>query len=268
MKSSNSDRISLGDMQQEFQSALLNLQQTPPTFIAETPGASSAERFNVYTEAYSLRLIEALTADYPALKDYLGDDGFDTMARAYVNAWPSDKFSIRWFGLHLPRFLTETSPYDELPELKELASFEWALSESFDASESTSIAYQQLADIEPSLWPSLQLRFHPSLRRIDLNYNAPQIWQASNEKQPLPAFKKNTEQQAWIIWRHDLKLLFRSIPTQEAVSLNTFMKGKCFAEVCECLCEWLDEKQVAIKAAGFLQTWVHDGWIADVDISN
>ena len=267
MKSPEFRTISLGEMQREFQGSLLNQQQTPPAFIVDTPGVSSIDRFKVYTEAYSLRLIEALIADYPALKDYLGDDGFDTLARAYVKAWPSDKFSIRWFGQQLPRFLGKTPPYDDQPELKELASFEWVLSEAFDASDCTSVGFEQLAEIEPSHWPSLQLSFHPSLRRIDLKHNAPQVWQASNQKQPLPVIKENTDPQVWVVWRNDLRLLFRSISASEAISLDTFMQEKCFAEVCECLCEWLDEEQVAINAAGFIQTWVRDSWITDVEIS-
>lgn len=267
MKTAQHSNISLGDMQQEFQRALLAQQRTPPAFIVDTADVSSSERFQVYTEAYRLRLIEALIADYPALQAYLGDDGFDSMARAYIQARPSDKFSIRWFGLHLPSFLRETPPYDRQPEVQELAAFEWALSEAFDASESTTIGYQQLADIAPGHWPGLQLQFHPSLRRIDLRSNAPQVWQAANQQQPLPAFTTNPDRQPWIVWRQELKLLFRSMSIQEAAALDTFLQGKCFAEACECLCAWLQEEQVAVSAAGFLQAWVRDGWIAGVEIS-
>lgn len=263
----SSSTLTLRDMQQAFQSAVLHLQETPPDFVVDTAQASSAERFKVYTEAYRLRLIEALSADYPALKDWLGDEGFDTMGRAYIDASPSDQFSIRWFGRHLPRFLAESPPYAGQPALKDLAIFEWALSEAFDAPESALTDYKQLAAIEPTHWPSLKLRFHPSLRRSDLNYNAPQVWQASNQQEPLPAFTASPESQAWIIWRHELKLLFRSLSAQEAFSLDAFMQGQCFAQICTGLCEWLDEEQVVMNAAGFLQAWLRDGWIADVEVN-
>ena len=255
-------------MQQEFQKGVLDRQHTPPTFIVDTPDVSAAERFNVYTDAYRLRLIEALSADYPALKDCLGEKGFDTMGNAYVEASPSDQFSIRWFGRYLPRFLAETSPFIEQPDLKELASFEWALSEAFDSPESTPVGYERFIAIEPSKWPSLRLHFHPSLRLIDFNFNVPQIWQASNQKEPLPAFAVNKVLQFWVVWRQELKVLFRSLPAQEFFALETFMQGQCFAEVCEGLCEWLEEEQVATNAAGFLQAWVRDGWITDLEISN
>lgn len=257
----------LADLQQAFLSALLHLRETAPDFIVDTEEACSAERFMVYAEAYRLRLIEALGADYPALKDWLGDESFDAMGRAYIDASPSNQFSIRWFGRHLPRFLAETPPYAGQPVLNELASFEWALSEGFDAPDSAVTDYGQLAAIDPAYWPSLKLRFHPSLRRINLTGNAPQVWQASNRKEPLPAFTTNSESQAWIIWRQQLKLLFRSLPAEEAYALDAFIKGCCFAGVCTGLCEWLDEEQVAMKAAVFLQSWLRDGWIADVEIN-
>ena len=260
----NNATLALVDLQQAFQSAVLQLRDTTPDYIINTAKASSTERFKVYTDAYCLRLIEALSADYPALKDWQGDDDFDAMGRAYIDASPSDQFSIRWFGRHLPRFLAETQPYAEQPGLKELALFEWALSEAFDASESTLADYQQLAATEPAHWPSLKLRFHPSLRRIDLTCNVHQIWQASNQKEPLPMLTMSAESQAWIVWRQQVTLLFRSLSVQEAFSLAAFMKGQNFAEVCTGLSEWLDEEQVVMNAAIFLQTWLRDGWIADV----
>lgn len=264
----NTVSIALADSQQAFQSAVLHLSVATPDFIIDTNKASSIERFKVYTDAYRLRLIDALIADYPALNYYLGDERFDALGRAYIDASPSDQFSVRWFGRHLPSFLAETLPYAEQPCLNDLANFEWALSEAFDAPESALADYNHLAAISPTLWPSLKLQFHPSLRRIGLCCNAPQVWQASNRKEPLPLFTKSPTSQAWVIWRQDLKLLFRSLSVQEAFSLDTFMQGQCFSEVCTGLSEWLDEDQVVVSAAGYLQAWLRDGWIADVKLEN
>jgi len=259
--------FTLADLQQAFQTAVLHLQDTAPDFIVATDQASSTERFTVYTEAYRLRLIEALSADYPGLKNLLGAEDFDAMGRAYIDASPSDQFSIRWFGRHLSHFLAETSPYAEQAGIAELANFEWALSEAFDAPDSTVIDYSCLAAIVPTHWPSLRLKLHPSLRRIDLNYNAPQVWQASNQQEYLPAFINNTEPQAWLIWRQQLKLLFRSLSIQEAFAIDAFLQGQSFSDVCSGLTEWLNEEQVVLNAAGFLQTWLSEGWIADVEVT-
>ena len=266
-KASQPHACTLTELQRAFQSALLHPQDKPPSFISNALKASAAERFAVYTEAYRLRLIEALAADYPALKECLGNKNFDRLARAYMDACPSAHFSIRWFGSRLPRFLADTSCYDSQPILKELAAFEWALSEAFDAAEASTATPEQLTAVEPTLWPILKLRFHPSLRSIELAYNTPSRWQALNRKERLPDLETCSEIQTWIIWRSDLKLFFRSLPGAESWSLNAFRQGRCFADVCEGLCEWLDEEQVATSAAGYLQNWLREGWIVGISMS-
>jgi len=263
----------LAELQQQFQAAILHAELGVPAFIAARGPATAAEGFQVYRDAYCLRLIEALAADFPALQASLGEAGFDRLGRAYIAAAPSDQFSIRWFGRHLPGFLAESPDYAARPALQDLALFEWALSEAFDAPEpgqseaATAVQpephpslYQQLAAIPAADWPVIKLHFHPGIRRLELHYNAPQIWLAADQHQPLPAFEP-VPQQAWIIWRHQLKLLFRSLSPPEAFAIDAFRHGQCFAEVCSDLCHWLEAAEVAPKAAGFLQAWLADGWV-------
>lgn len=257
----NQSALSLAELQSAFQSAVLNLGPEAPDFVIDTEQASAAERFRVYTNAYRLRLVDALIVDFPALRDYLGDQGFDRMARAYIDASPSDQFSIRWFGRHLPGFLSEVSPYSDRPELQALADFEWLLTEVFDAPEVDVAGFEDMAAIAPERWPGLKLIFHPSLRRLDLAFNAVEAWEASNEQRELPELKKNLEVEPWLLWRNELKLLFRCLKTTEAVSLDAFMQGSTFAEVCTLLCEHMEEQEVVVSVAGYLQTWVRDGWI-------
>lgn len=263
-KASQPHACTLTELQRAFQSAILEKQGEPPPFIANASKASAAERFGVYAEAYRLRLIEALAADYPALKEWLGDEAFDRLGRTYSDACLSVHFSIRWFGSRLPRFLAESASYDSQPHLQELAAFEWALSEAFDAADGSAATQEQMAALDPALWPMLVLRFHPSLRCIDLSYNTPSRWQALNRKEPPPDLETHSERQPWVVWRRDLKIFFRSMPKPEAWALNAFRQQRCFAGVCEGLCEWLDEAQVAASVAGYLQTWLREGWIVGI----
>ncbi|MGH8549617.1 MAG: DNA-binding domain-containing protein [Methylococcales bacterium] len=262
LKESRPPACTLNELQRTFQSAILHPRSETPSFIVNSPKAPAAERFAVYAEAYRLRLIEALAADYPALKEWLGDEVFDRLGLAYADACPSGHFSIRWFGGRLPGFLADTPSYHNQPALQELAAFEWALSEAFDAAESEVVTEAQMAALEPALWPMLKLRIHPSLRTIDLACNTPGRWQAWNRKEPVPDLETRLEITTWAVWRHDLRLLFRSLSQTEARALKAFCQGHCFAEVCEGLGEWLDDTQVAISAAGYLRTWLREGWIA------
>ena len=255
---------SLAELQLALQTAVLQLDETAPEFIRATPQAGAEQGFQVYCDAYRLRLIEALSADYPALQAWLGEEGFGRLGRAYIDARPSDQFSIRWFGRHLPAFLLAEPAYAGQNLVRELAGFEWALSEAFDEADSAVAAYPDLAGIASADWPTLKLRFHPSLRRIDLHSNATQVWLAANEKQSWPEAQLADQPQSWIIWRQELKLLFRSLLVAEAYALDAFRAGQNFADVCGGLCGLIEEGQVAAQVAGFLQAWLRDGWITGI----
>lgn len=256
---------SLAELQRRFQAYLLNPSANPPAAFRDDGRASGAQRAEVYAEAYRLRLIEALAADYPALRALLGEDDFAALGRVYAEAHPSRYLSIRWFGRDLRQFLREDSEYRERPELGELAAFEWALSEAFDAAEAPIVSPEALAALPAACWPDLRLRFHPALRRIECHFNIPEVWRALNQKASPPPFEALDSPQAWIVWRSDLKLFFRRLNSPEAHAFDALYQGRRFAEVCEGLCDRLPAENVAATAAGFLACWLTEGWIAAVE---
>lgn len=253
---------SLSELQRRFQAYLLNPSASPPAALRGDGRASGAQRAEVYAEAYRLRLIEALAADYPALGTLLGEDDFAHLGRVYAEAHPSRYASIRWFGQHLGRFLQDDSEYRERPELAELAAFEWALSEAFDAAEAPAVSPEALTALPAARWPNLRIRFHPALRRVKLRFNIPEVWQALNQKASPPPFEALDSPQTWIVWRSDLKLFFRNLNLSEAQAFDALYQGLHFAEVCEGLCDRLPAENVAATAAGFLAHWLTEGWIA------
>jgi hypothetical protein len=255
----------LAELQRRFQAYLLNPHSIPPAVFRDDGRASGAQRAEVYAEAYRLRLIEALAADYPALRALLGEDDFAALGRVYAEVHPSRHASIRWFGRHLHRFLQDDAKYRERPELAELAAFEWALSEAFDAAEAPIVSPKALAALPAARWPDLRLRFHPAVRRVELRFNIPEIWRALNQKASLPPFEVLDSPQAWIVWRSDLKLFFRSLNLGEALAFDALHQGLYFAEVCEGLCDRLQAENVAATAAGFLDRWLAEGWIAALE---
>ena len=52
----------------------------------------------IYQHAYRARLVAALRDNHEVLALALGDDAFDAIAQAYIDAHPSRFASIRWFG--------------------------------------------------------------------------------------------------------------------------------------------------------------------------
>ena len=76
---------------------------------------------------------EALATDYPALKHFLGDDGFLALVRGYVEAHPSRSYSLNRLGDRLPDYVSQAPGLRRRAFCHDLARLELALSEVFDA---------------------------------------------------------------------------------------------------------------------------------------
>lgn len=253
----------LQELQRRFQRYVVSGARDIEPNIDATRAAAS-ERLGIYADAYRLRLLEALETDFIALHAYLGDADFARMGHAYIDAHPSTDPSLRHFGRELCVFLANDDRYRSQPLLTELAAFDRALTEAFDAPDDSVLTGDTLATLPPQRWASMRLRPHPSLCRLDLKWNAPALWKAADTGAPLPNAERSTHPIAWAIWRQGLQTYFRSLPVDEAWALDAVRAGHDFATVCEGLCEWIDPAHVAAHAAGLLKQWVDDSLIAEI----
>jgi hypothetical protein len=257
----------LHELQQQFQSYLLHRDERVVRRIEGTPRADNRTRLGIYADAYRLRLLEVLRTDFPALHTLAGDTEFERIGRAYIEAHPSEHFSVRYFGRQLSAFLAGDARFRNTPVFAEMAAFEWALGLSFDAADSDSVSVEAVGAIPGESWPGMRLRLHPSVQRLDLRWNAPELWNAIHEEQaPQPPVAAD-HPQAWVIWRSGLQSYFRSATVDEAWALDALGEGQCFAELCAGLCEWIDEARVAAHAAQLMRRWVTDGLIARTELA-
>ena len=223
-------------------------------------------RLDIYANAYRFRLIEALQDTFPALHTLLGDEEMFKLGNVYIDAWPSQHFSIRYFGHQLAHFLSEAETYKEQSILPEMAQFEWLLRDAFDAADTVPMKIEQLQAINAQFWPKLKFTFHPTLQRINLNYNTPQLWQAIDSEHPPMEIEKNDYPLPWCIWRKGLRTLYRSMSVDEAWAMDALLENNTFAEICSGVCEWVDEQHAAPRVAGFIQSWSKEGLITGTRI--
>jgi hypothetical protein len=227
--------------------------------------AAADERIHVYVEGYRLRLLEVLQDNFTGLHGLLGDEQFDAMGRAYIDAHPSTHPSVRWFSQHLPEFLRRNEPYSAHPYLAEMAVFEWAQGLAFDAADAEPLDMQALAAVPPESWGQVRFGFHPSLQRLDLDWNVPKIWQALEAEQTPPE-PVSTQAVAWLLWRQDLTTRWRSLSADETWMLDAAREGSNFGELCEGLCQWHAPDAVSMQAASYLKLWLNDGFITSVTV--
>jgi hypothetical protein len=132
---------------------------------------TAAERIAVYQEMYPLRMRDALASDYPGLEHFLGDRFWD-LVTAYTNAHPSVRYSLNRLGDHVPAFLGRQTRLKPRAFLKDLALLELAVTESFDSREASVLRAKDLEDIPPAQLGRCRLVTVPSLRLVELAWNA------------------------------------------------------------------------------------------------
>lgn len=253
--------MKLAQLEAAFQAFVLDQDNDIRGQVNGTPRVDADTRLGIYANAYRLRLLEALATDYPGLKLLAGDDGFDRLGRAYIAAHPSHNPSLRWFGDRLGEFLRATPPWEDQPALAEMADFEWAMSDAFDAEDCTLVTVADMAAVPPEAWAGLGFTPHASVQRLDLRWNVPEVWKTATAGEAFDPPLPYPQPVGWLVWRKDLNTYFRSLDVDEAVALDALRRGASFAEICEALCEWVDAQHVAGHAAGLLKQWVEDGLI-------
>ena len=249
----------LRDLQLRFQDYLIGGSDDIEQDIISTENALAEHRLGTYYNAYRIRLIDCLAVDYSALENHLGREEFENMALEYLRHYPSTHPSVRWFGQHLPDYLGDKYQAEDAEFVQELAAYEWAQSIVFDAADSPQLfQLENMAQVPAEAWPGLTFEFKPAMIWLDLYWNVASIKNALEGDTEPPPENRAEFPQRWLLWRQDMKIVWRSLDVHEAWAIEQAALGADFAEICEGLLEWVDEQQVALTAAGFLKQWVTD----------
>jgi hypothetical protein len=101
--------------------------------IKPTLNFSSGQKISIYARGYVLRLMECMSAEYPALQQLLGKELFETFVKAYLVHVPSSSPDLYDLGKNFAAFLKASQPQStdknmfDLPV--ELAGLERAIAE-------------------------------------------------------------------------------------------------------------------------------------------
>lgn len=253
----------LNQLQQNFQNYLMLQDSSIQHHILNTEKVSIEQRLNIYRDAYSLRLLEVLTLDYPVLHTLLGHEAFETLGYEYLAAYPSTFQSVRWFGDALPAFVEKASIATQ-PVIAEMAYFEHALSQVFDERDCDVVTLEQMAAIPFEQWPMMHFQLVAAFRRLNVEWNIVPIWNAVNEEQT-PVVEKSADSMHLLIWRREREVQFCTLTSDEAYMVDAMYTGKTFAEICEGLCEWVAEEEVAMHAATLLKRFILDELISAIN---
>lgn len=257
---------SLEDTLKNFQAYVLGKHNEIEEEIVGVDSEFRQTRLHVYQNAYSLRLVEVLSIDFAAVKKLAGETAFDVLARDYIQSFPSEYFSVRYFGDRFVAFLRDHARQD--PLWIEMAMLEWILGNALDAKDASHLSFDEMAKLPPENWDELKLTTHPSLSVQPFFYhNVPTLWQYLMEKvkekpenrwQPTPTY--------WLIWRFRQQCHFRAVDANQLLILQSLQAGEAFSVACTQLCERMSEAEAVPLAAQTLRTWIEEGIFSEYSV--
>jgi uncharacterized protein (UPF0276 family) len=150
-----------------------------------------AGRLGIYRGNLSASWRRALDAAYPVVRQLVGDEFFDALARVYGRRHPSRDPDLNRFGFELPAFLEGFAPAADLPYLPDMARLEWSIHDSHyapaalhEVPHGAQDPRAALAGLDPAGFEASRAVLHPSLRLHASSWATLPLWRAHQPDRP------------------------------------------------------------------------------------
>ena len=150
------------------------------SLIAGGPDHARA-RLAIYRSNVGANATRALAAIYPIVRQLVGAEFFDGLARAYCSAHPSASGDLNELGEHLADFVQTFPSAQALPYLPDVARLEWLAHRAHYAADHAPLELNTLASIREDDYPQLELTLHPSVATLASTYPLLRIWEVHQD---------------------------------------------------------------------------------------
>ncbi|SFI00146.1 hypothetical protein SAMN05421753_104289 [Planctomicrobium piriforme] len=248
----------------------------PRAQISEVIPASkrndSYQRLAVYGNAYFARLIECLAAEFPALRHAAGEEAFAGLASGYLQATPSQSYTLAELGRGFPGYLQTTRPprsVSETPDwpdfLIDLSTLERIYSEVFDGPGHERVPLltaDSLRAIPGEDWPALRLQTTPSLRLATFRFPVHEYATAVRLQQ-MPEFPPAIETRL-AIHRRDYVVRRRTLTEVQFALLQALDRRQPLADAIEMAAQATSDQFSPVDLQTWFQEWTAAGYFIGV----
>ncbi len=218
---------------------------------------SPAERIGVYHGMYLMRMEEALAADYPVIKHFLGAETFDELVRDYVDRYPSRSYTLNLLGDRLPRFLADRPDWSHNGFLADLARLELAMTEAFDETQSPVLTGDDLEAVDPDLWETSRLEPIAALRLLSLDHVVVPHLKAYHRKRPCP---KPVKRPSWVaVYRRDYSVLRLELSRAEHDLLQDLVSGVPLGDALAAAMAGSGSARRQARVFRWFRNWIREG---------
>jgi hypothetical protein len=218
----------------------------------DTADPRTAERIDLYRGNVSAVWEKALANAFPVIKQLVGEEFFDGLARAYGRACPSRSGDLNEFGDRFAEFLVTFAHAQSLPYLSDVARLEWLAHRAHYAADAAPIDRARLAAMPPETLLATCFAVHPACAWIASTYPIATLWQAHqpDASVALPATLEQSEH-ALVVrpkWRVEVVLCGRA----EIAALAALRAGADMASAIEAAMQ----VDASFDFAGALLRWI------------
>ncbi len=245
--------------------------------IRRSKNLTAAERISIYANAYYSRLLECLGANYPILKQALGEEVFDSFAFEYLQQYPSRSYTLDHLGERFAQFLDETRPEEDPTDSEEagwpdflidLATFEWAIAKVFDGpgvEGRTLLMPEALQSFPPERFAEARLVPVPCLHVFTFRFPVNAYYTAARRQDEVPVPEPGEEHVA--LTRRDFIVRRYPLTTPQQALLRAILAGTTVGEAIEAAAAAsdLDDEALAAELRAWFRFWVAEGFFLSVD---
>lgn len=243
---------------------------TARKYVAGNDRVPPEEQADIYRRQFWLRHHEALSQDYQGFIKLVGDEVFDALLHAYLNAYPPRTPSLRDLGAALVPFAER---WDGFPaELRgpalDLLRYEHAFIDLFDGAEPPPLDPQKLASLPEDAWERARIVLHPLLARLRLEYPVHRyrlaVFFGESDTPPPPPERAPV---CLALYRRDFGIHFEELEPTAFALLEALAAGEPLVSACDRLAATLDEaaaEALQNDVGTWFQRWTALRWIVDV----
>ncbi|WP_437223424.1 putative DNA-binding domain-containing protein [Planctomicrobium sp. SH661] len=239
--------------------------------IDRSLACTSEERLAIYSHAYFARLIECLEAEFPAVRQAVGDEAFRAFAAGYLKEHPPASYTLNTLGSRFPDYLADTRPNGKVehgqPEwidfVIELARLERLYSEVFDGPGEESLpllAAETLQSVPAEEWEEIRLETSPSLRLVQFQFPVHEYITAVRQQLPLPSLKLR---ESWLaVNRRDFIVRRRTLSQPQWILLQRLQSGDTLGAAIEqsLMLSSITFEELARELGNWFRDWAAAGY--------
>lgn len=238
--------------------------------IAGNPRLSPVEQLEIYREQFWLRHTAALVEDFPGVGGILEQERWDRLVWAYLEEEAVLSFTLRDLGARLPEFVERQAWIEERALVLDMARYEWAHVEVFDAPDVPRLDPRKLAEVPAEAWDAARLVLDPALRLLHLGYPVVELRKLLVAAQSEPPAQKpplpTAGETRFALHRRERVIVVEALEGPAFALLEACAGGAPLGKACEIAARasGLELEALGARLEDWFGGWAARGYVVDV----